>query len=457
MATNLGYLKKQLEQVTTSSTIGETLHNSVDKLLRIAIVIKNTHGEPGWSSRVIDANSVAVFEPSEQSQIESTLQPIIPLILYILGETDTLPQKGGAAERLSVDKVRNSVIGSINSWNKSTYDFAADSGILKMETSPTDMYPFAPFVAVPGIGPIISQIPVSPRAAIFFAYLAFELTRIFVASPYPAARSVMSIMIAIIDLLRGDWKKSILSFAGYYSENAMMAGVYGKIFLSVYSMISPDIRDSIAYGVFDVAKSIIIGTVLQVVQLFAPAPVRDVINQGLADLRSIIIEPEEEIIPTETDLEGNTLPQKKDYYRNLDFDDIQNIQAILRDPSRNCSKEFQAAIASLKKSSLIENLLQLLGIPTLDEDIERTCGKEILDYANTLAKDRLKAAEEKYISTEAHSIESKLITEPAAEKTQIAEAGQALAEASQALQAIAEPQKQTGGYRKLRNALIFQS
>lgn len=476
----LNYLQHLLKQATESNNFGETLYNSVDKLLRIAIVIKNTHGEPGWASKVLDANGNQVFDPSEQQQIESTLQPLVPHILYLLGETNTAPQMGGAVERSSIDKVRNSIINTINSANRSTQEFAADSGIVKMEKSDIDYYPFAPFLAVPGIGPIISQIPISPRAAIFFAYLAFELTRIFVASPYPAARSTMSIMIAIVDLLRGDWKKAILSFAGYYSENAMMAGVYGKIFLSVYSMISPDIRDSIAYGMFDVAKSVIVGTVIQVVQLFAPMSVRMVINQGLTDLRAIIVEPEVTAIPTATDFEGNPLPQKKDYYRDLTFDDIQNIQAILRDPTRNCSKEFQGAIASLKESPLIENLLQLLGIPTLDEDIERMCGKPILDYANNLARDRLREAEKMYTETKstapAPSAAPAAVSAPSAESAQTSQAASAAQVASAATPAESAPASANnenptpasappasaqkpilGGHRKLRFSLISLS
>jgi len=460
---NLNTIKKQIENATANPKFGENIYNSVDNLLRIIVTIKNTHGKPGWSADLRNSNGELIFDPSDN--IETTLEPLIPLILYALGETDTLPTYGGA-DTTSIDSVRRNIIGSINSINQRTESFARDSGITKFEKSAMDFHPFAPLIAVPGVGPIISQIPVSPRAVVFFAYLAFELTRIFVASPYPIARSVMSIMIAVVDLLRGDWKKAILSFAGYYSENAMMTGVYGKIFLSVYSMISPDIRDSIAYGMFDVAKSLLLGTVLQVVQIFSPAPVREVINQGLLEIKEMVIVPEEEVIPTATDLEGNPLPQKADYYRDLTFDDIQNIQSFIRDESRYCSKEFQGAIASLKTSALLENLLQIMGIPTLDSDIERACGKEILDYANSLAKDRLVAAEKKYsIAIPTIVAEAKPVTKEAASAAleaageELKQAGEALAASTPAAPAQNNPTnpQQGGGYRKLRRALIYQS
>lgn len=459
MAHNLNSIKTQIDTITKNSNFGENIYNVVDNLLRITVAIKNTHGKSGWSTDLRNSNGELIFAPSDN--IESALQPIIPLVLYLLGEVDTLPKQIGGADSTSIDKIRNGVIGSINSWNQKAESFARDSGILKMEKSSTDFHPFASFVAIPGIGPIVSQIPVSPRAAIFFAYLAFELTRIFVASPYPLARSVMSIMLAIIDLLRGDWKKAILSFAGYYSENSMMAGVYGKIFLSVYSMISPDIRDNIAYGIFDVAKSLIFGTILQVVQIFSPAPVRDVINQGFDELREMIIIPETEAISKETGLEDQILPQKKDYYRDLTYDDIQNIQSILRDKTRYCSQEFQGAVASLKKSPLIENLLQLIGIPTLDEDIERECGKEILDYANTLAKDRLAAAEEKYITKPVVSDITSSNTElkNTAETLPVATEIEKTDKPVEIITNQEEPinPQQGGSYRKLRRALIYQS
>jgi hypothetical protein len=380
-------IKTKLADIVKNKSFDSTLYNSLDKLLRIAVAIKEKRGESGWASTVLDDKGVPIFDSSEQSLIESTMTPIVPLILYLLGEVNELPQRGGeqiGAEDIGeINKLKNKLLNGVKQLNDITNKYSRDGQILQFQSSPTDLRPFLPLAPTPLA--LISQIPVPPRAFVFFAYMAVDLARIFLAAPYPFARSAMSILLAIVDFLSGDWKKAILSLAGTYSENAMLTGFYGKMLLSVYNLLSPDLQENIFNGSFDVVKSLAVGSILQVFQIFAPEAVRAETALAFENLKKNVLDHESHAI------EDEDLPPRKKYYTEITYEDIQNLQTIMKDPVRNCSEEFLRTIAILRQNSLMNNLLKLVGIPTNKEDIKRMCGKDIETYVNTLAKDRVEA------------------------------------------------------------------
>ena len=449
-------IKKQIGDLVKNESFDSTLYNSLDKLLRIAVAIKETKGKSGWASIAVDDSGLPIFDPSEQSLIESTMTPVVPLILYLLGELNELPQHGGEQinpENINeINKLKNKLINGAKQLNEITNKYSKEGQILQFQNSPTDLRPFLPLAPTPLA--LVSQIPIPPRAFIFFGYMAVDLARIFLAAPYPFARSAMSILLAIVDFLSGDWKKALLSLAGIYSENAMLTGFYAKLFLTAYNVLSPDLQENMFNGTFDVIKSLAVGSILQVFQTFAPEIVRAEVALAFENLKKNILDPETKAI------EDEDLPPRKGYYTDVTYEDIQNLQTIMKDPVRNCSEEFLRTIAILRQNSLMNNLLKLIGVPTTSEDIERICGKKIEDYVDTLAKDRVNAElEEKQEVEEKQPIEEKPVEEkpveekPVEEKQPIGEQKEIEVIAPQSL-----PVAQTGGKRKaLRRALIFQS
>jgi hypothetical protein len=87
-------------------------------------------------------------------------------------------------------------------------------------------------------------------------------------------RKILSILLSILELLRGDWKKSILTLIGYYGMMPMLIGQLLKVFLTGFKMLDPQLQQSIVYGTLDSAKSLMIGFLLAIFQVTAPEEIR---------------------------------------------------------------------------------------------------------------------------------------------------------------------------------------
>lgn len=430
---SLDAIGSTLDELAGQSNIGENIYNSLDYLLRCAAAILETDGEAGWSARVAADDGTAYFAPSEQSTIESAISPLVPVILYLFGKRDELPTTGGDAEASrTIDGAYDGVVKYLTSGTDVVRKFGKEHGIIHMieeQEQVGDLRPFTVF------GPAGAAIPVPPRAAFTLFYLALDVTRMLIAVPFPGMRKVMSIMLAIVDILRGEWKAALLSFAGFYGENPMLAGVFGKVMLESFNLISPALKDSIIYGFRDVIKSLAFGLILFGLQTFAPWPVR-------AEIQSAFQAIQEFLNKETTAIASEGLVAKPAYFRQLSFGEIQNLQPILSDATRSCSYEIQSAIVSLRKTTLGKNALQIMGIPITDEEIQRRCGTDTLNYAKRLADDR-------------YEITKKLVGEgliqEAPQPTAMKFAEHATATAAPAAK------QQGGGLRRAKYALLYQS
>ena len=436
-------LSSKLDELTSQSNIGENIYKSLDYLLRCAVAIVETDGEAGWSARVAADNGTAYFAPSEQSTIESAVAPLVPVVLYLFGRRDELPTTGGAmAAQLpeeasrTIDGAYDGVVKYLTNGTDVVRKFGREHGIIHMieeQEQAGDLRPFTAF------GPAGAAIPVPPRAAFTLFYLALDVTRMLIAVPFPGMRKVMSIMLAIVDILRGEWKEALLSFAGFYGENALLAGVFGKVMLESFNLISPALKDSMIYGFRDMIKSLAFGIILFGLQTFAPWSVRAEIQSAFQAIQ--------EFLDKETAaIAGEHLVGKPAYFRQLSFGEIQNLQPILADTTRSCSYEIQSAIVSLRKTVLGKNALQIMGIPITDEEIERRCGTDTLNYAKRLADDRYETTK-KLVGEGLVAAETVGLAQP------VALADTAAPEAA----AAAAPQHGGGGLRRAKYALLYQS
>ena len=368
---SLDAIGSTLDELMSQSNIGENIYNSLDYLLRCAAAIVKTDGAAGWSAHVTTATGTAYFAPSEQSTIESAVAPLVPAILYLFGKRDELPTTGGGF--VGIDGAYDGVVKYLSDSTDVVRKFGKEHGIIHMLSSQD---------ATPDLMPFGPTFPVPPRAAFTLFYLALDVTRMLIAVPFPGMRKVMSIMLAIIDIMRGDWKEALLSFAGFYGDNPMLAGIFGKVMLESFNLISPALKDSMIYGFRDFIKSLAFGVILFSLQTFSPFPVR---NQIIAAFRTI-----QDFLDKETGaIAGQSLIAKPSYFRQLSFGEIQNLQPILADTTRACSVEIQSAIFTLRESTIGKNLLQIMNIPITDEEIARRCGKDNIAHAKRLAEDRV--------------------------------------------------------------------
>lgn len=398
-------IENMLDELTQDSEVGPRLYNSIDYIVRCATAIVATGGEAGWSAYVMNADGTPYFaSPEERAAIESAVAPLVPLVLYLFGVRDTLPIKGGAQdESPTIDGAYESIVKYVGSNTDVVRKFGREHGILHMireQEAVGDLRPFAVF------GPVGATIPVPPRAAFTFVYLALDVARMFLAAPFPGMRKVMSVILAIIDVLRGDWKAALLTFAGFYGQNELLAGVFGKVMLESFNLISPALKDSMIYGFRNFVKSLLFGSILWVFQTFAPWAARMEMEQALQGLQAFMDKRTEAA-------EREKLVQLPTYFREVSFNNIQNLQAILGETSLVCSAEMRYFVYSIRNTALIKNLIELMGIPTTEEEFKRRCGQDdaMVAYA-------IKEANDRYIETE--KMIAKIMAERSVEKNMAA-------------------------------------
>jgi hypothetical protein len=175
-----------------------------------------------------------------------------------------------------------------------------------------------------------------------------------------------------MELLKGDWKTALLSFAGFFGSSLVYMGFVGKIFLEIFYMISPQLQDDIITGTFSVTKSIFVGFLINIFKITATYTVRTEAIQLLEGF-------------AEREQGIDDMLTEAGFYPRAQIDPKEPIgagtHAFIEDRTWNCSKEFQGFIAIAKKNDIMRFILQLCNIPTSEEDIEKQC-KQFAKYVH---------------------------------------------------------------------------
>ena len=462
--TSFPAVRSDINSALESPDFGKTLHDSLASILQCLVEYDKAGGAAGWTARVPG------IEPSESASIERAMDLLAPIVDTLLGKHRGGAVAGGEpseAEERSLDDLYQKLDKLTSVIDRFSQQYGATKVISDMEARKQDFYPPQILKAVPPIA-WVSELPISPRGLIALVYTAVDITRVILGSAVPGARKILSILVAVADLLRGDWKKAILSFAGFFGQSPMIVGIFGKLVLDAYMVLDPEMRRSAGDVIPNAMKSFVVGVVLQIFQTFAPAMVRESVEGGFAEIRRLSLDPETAAIAAEG------LPPKSEYLRTISFEDIQNLQSILSDKTKVCTDEFQSAVEGINSSVIMRNLLWLLRIPSDEESRIAICGTDhVKSYSETLAEDRvaasgLPAANETPLATE-EPVAGKPLAKPesqvappesqvpAAGKNQLASQEQVAGKPESQvpdIKPLAKPESQTGGRRgrKLRKA-----
>jgi hypothetical protein len=150
-------------------------------------------------------------------------------------------------------------------------------------------------------------------------------------------RKILSLVLGIFDIIRGQWKAGVLSLLGIYSNEFVIIGIIGKTISLMYNWISPDIQGKGQNTIYTSIKSIFIGGWLYVLSIVAPEQILQKINN---------------IIPL------GDFPQ----------DNIQKIQTLFHDPNIICSLKDNIKLA--REEAPIRIILELLNVPN---DLDTLC------------------------------------------------------------------------------------
>lgn len=339
--------RKNIEEKEMPGTINAAIP-AINKAAIPAVI--NKAAIPGEISQLATASIVKAFPKPERKKLNNK-------------QTNETP--------LGPDDAAESIVSVFNGIDSAVKKFAAQNGILKLENDADkeEDYHIIPMPLVPMLGPsgpvIRETLKIPFRAIVMIIYLFLDISRMAAAAANrDTSRQTLSIIIALFDFLRGDWKKAILSIMGYFGNTSLFIGQFGKVFLTLFQTLSPTIQDQFIFGTVDSVKSLMVGFLLMIFKLGAPYAARmkvmavfDTIRQNKQRFDSKLEE-----------AKLNPLPD----YMAPDFSDLNNLQSLMDDPAFICSKEHMYLVENADKS--LNLVFQLLRIPVTHKFKEYKCG-----------------------------------------------------------------------------------
>jgi hypothetical protein len=380
------------------------LYEAVDGVSRTALELTKAEARPGWYAKIMGEQGKPLWATAQQA---SALENIAPIAEALLG--GARKQRGGAGENLfkfgpdsklieptgdtgvSIDKIYDQVtnfLASVDETNRELASVIGPVAFVKGMTTDPQIGPFPPYLPTP------VKIPSRTILPLINAFL--ETCRILVSNQFvdiSIARQILSLVLALFDVSRGEWRDGVLSFLGVFSRNMMLAGLVGKIMRWVYNFMSPDIQSRLSDDLFEGGKSMFLGFWLWFISTVSPDFVRMAVNQMIESAKLPLEQLNQQIgaIEEQAKAVGASVGVGVEFPRvPLDaipsFDDIQNFQALAHQPEIVCSVGFQAAIQPALAIPALRLVLELLNIPTTAEDKAEFCRGQPQDVADAISK-----------------------------------------------------------------------
>lgn len=391
--TKLNELFRRIKKLINDPEFLPKFSESVDATSRIILTISKTNNNH-WAKEVVDnEGNLLITDENEQREFEEAFKPFIESIRNIFKHINE--QDGGSEsiltpsidqitqqssklddtlQKLDPDELFNSFIQSMGSVDRSLKQFSSNYGIIKLQNDYDKKYkndvhliPQSITALFPTQKPLLDQIKLPLRFIIFIIFLYLDVSRIMAAmSGLVTTQKILSSVLALLEFLRGDWKKSLLTFVGIFGTTPLLVGQFIKIFLYLFEKLSPTLQERIVYGSWDAIKSFTIGVLLSILQVTAPFQIREKISNALSVLR-------EAKKGIDGDLEEAGYKPRQDFFSPT-WDDLNNLQAVNDDPVFICSKEYIELIDSQSYSPLLRIILELFRIP-INKDMRKkyTC------------------------------------------------------------------------------------
>lgn len=348
----------------------------------------------GWADKIQLADGSPAFQGHEARTLETLMGPLAESVksmfappsqaggVRIPGLANAKAQQGTVAkkmieglrgqEHISLDYAVEQVATYLDNLNQRSRAIAESIGILKLEKT-------VPILPIPTpFSPIPLQVPT--RFIILFLQGILEFIRITFSFSDSWAATLVRIFgsfgAALIDAGKGDWKSAVFSIVGIFSSHMALMGAVGKILVKVFSFISDDVSSTLGWAMYDSAKSWVAGIWIFVFSVFAPATIRDHVNNSLAGLNTVL-----EGIDAQIQGAVNTISEKFSCYtispnhdfKSIDFASLDRLQALLGNPAFHCSAEVVQIIRSLSINPPARIILELIGLPTTAKGLERSC------------------------------------------------------------------------------------
>jgi hypothetical protein len=382
-----------------SANIPDRMYSALEGISSVFYAWHSSNGKKGWSSSLVNSKGKRIFTREQRKLLEEAFQNYGPIFAEVFDEKPNM--KGGATsmsnvqqgstsslvkippavnpEDVSIDKLYQYVTKTTDEYDQQWKSISDSLGIVRA----VEAQDYKGTLIIPMAPPI--PVPYYIFGKTIFPFLVFLLDSIRLALGNPAfdismVRISLSIVLVIIDLLRGDWQTALLSSMGILSPNGVVIGIVGKFIRNAWLFIAPDLQRQLRDDIYRSSKSMVIGFLLWAFSVFSPDAIRFAVNQSFEKLRGMV----EQFNQKSQEMEDRVQEVAAKSGVKVTFpkipltlvpsmDDIQNLQVIARVPEVYCSPEVQQILQPIILVPPLRLVLDLLNIPTVPEMVRDQC------------------------------------------------------------------------------------
>ncbi len=379
--------------------IPDRLYHALEGISSVFYAWRHKQGAPGWSTSLVDPQGKPYFTKQQRNLLEDAFETYGPVFTDVFEGAVMLG--GGAAsmsnlqqgatselvklqpainpEDVSIDKLYQTITTKMDQYDEQWKSIADSLGIVRA----VEQQDYKGTIIIPMTPPIPVPYYILGKTIFPFVTTVLDMIRLALGNPLLdifAVRITLSLVLAVIDLLRGDWQTALLSSLGIFSSSGVIVGILGKIIRNAWLFIAPDLQRQLRDDIYRSSKSMVIGFLLWSFSIFSPDAIRLAVNQSFEKMKEIVDKFNQKV----TNVEGQVQQVAEQAGVKVSFpripltmipsmDDIQNLQTIARVPEVYCSPEIQAILQPVLLVPPLRLVLELLNIPTLPEMVKEQC------------------------------------------------------------------------------------
>jgi hypothetical protein len=281
-----GHYKHQIDERIARPHFLENLAHSAGGIINLLNNIKDT-SLSDWSKGLTPSGK-PLLTPEEQVKFKQALDPYVDII-----RSDSF-QQGGEAE-LRAAELRAAELGATieAQLTQNMIHMGQHNVVMRGGGTLDDIDALMQKLAylkrlkeksdTEADVPVYTGISVPLRTIIATIYVLLDTIRMLLTmGGFDEKSQILSLMVGIMDVLDGEWKRSILSFIGYIGPDSFWIGQFIKIFLMLFHNVTP----SLMYAGLNIGQSAMMYWSASILQIFSPLPIRQEIMKLIAPINA---------------------------------------------------------------------------------------------------------------------------------------------------------------------------
>jgi hypothetical protein len=400
-------IEETLLKIPKQDSVNDNFYTFMHVVSQILLLLMHSDTEITESDikSITLPDGTAAFSDEDVPQLYALLKECGPTIKELITNVKRPNQSGGgedAMEKLiqlaqsitltpddiSIDKAYRKLTEYSDSLDDQALQIARAIG----PTAFISNLPVDPFIP---LGPSGLKLQIPARSILPITNILLELLRVmFSFGPLQndGGRKLLSVVLGLFDISRGEWKNGLFSFLGYFGNNMVILSVVFKLLRDTWLLIEPQLAKRIRLDVYMASKSIFIGFWLRMLTIFMPDFARKMFDATAAPFKALLEQINQKMETFEKTAEPKTraagisvkFPRiPADMIPSLDT--IQSLQTVVSQPEIFCADDFQKIVAPLKVIPPARLILELMNIPMDDALLQQLCrGVDTKDLTGNL-------------------------------------------------------------------------